>query len=68
MNPTKLIIEARREAYSTEYTEQTMTVAELREYLEQFDENLPVYLSHDNGYTYGAITEHRINEYYEDEE
>ena len=32
-----------------------MTVGELIRYLEDFDEDTPVYLKHDNGYTYGGI-------------
>lgn len=30
-------------------------MAELIEYLEQFDGDLPVYLNNDNGYTFGSI-------------
>ena len=33
----------------------TMTVGELREALEEFDDDAKVILSHDNGYTYGGI-------------
>lgn len=63
-------IEARREGYSIDQIYRTMTVGELIAYLEQFDEDAPVYLSHDNGYTYGGITEGRIEEDYigEDED
>jgi hypothetical protein len=39
-----------------------MTVGELIEYLEQFDEDTKVYLSNDNGYTYGSITESSFEE------
>ena len=54
---TKLFIDAVREAYSPKQIRRTMTVGELQAYLEQFDEDTPVYLSHDRGYTYGSITE-----------
>lgn len=35
----------------------TLTVGELKRYLEGFDENLPIVLSFDRGYTYGHIDE-----------
>lgn len=50
-------IEAKREGYSINQVRNTMTVGELIVYLEQFDEDDKVYLSHDNGYTYGGISE-----------
>lgn len=59
---TKIIIEARREGYGTDQIKKTMTVGELIAQLEEYDENAPVYLSHDNGYTYGGITESRFEE------
>lgn len=66
---TVLKIEARREGYSINQIESTMTVGELVEYLQNFDEDTPIYLSHDYGYTYGGITEYRIEEdYIEDDE
>lgn len=52
----EVIIAARREGYSTDQVFRTMTVSELIEYLEQFNGDAKVYLSHDNGYTYGGIT------------
>lgn len=57
-----LFIEGRREGYSTEQIRRTMTVGELIEYLGQFDEDTEVYLSNDNGYTYGSITESSFEE------
>ena len=50
----KLIILAQRESYGMEDV-RTMTVRELREALEEFDDNAEVILSHDSGYTYGGI-------------
>lgn len=52
----KLYIETRREGYAPEQCRDTMTVEELIGYLEQFDGDTKVYLSNDNGYTYGSIT------------
>lgn len=37
----------------------TLTVGELKEFLEDYEDDTPVILSHDRGYTYGAI--HRYN-------
>lgn len=34
-----------------------MTVGEMINFLGDFDEDQKIYLSHDNGYTYGSITE-----------
>lgn len=52
-----LKIEARRECYSIDQIYSTMTVGELISYLEQLDEEMPVYFSHDNGYTFGSVNE-----------
>ena len=50
----RLIILAMRESYGKDDL-RTMTVRELREALEEFDDDAKVILSHDNGYTYGGI-------------
>ena len=52
----KLFIEGRREGYSPAQCKKTMTVGELIEYLQIFNEEDEVYLKNDNGYTYGSIT------------
>lgn len=64
----EIIIEAVREGYGTDQVERTMTAGELIAWLEQYDENTPVYLSHDNGYTYGGITEEKFSERETEEE
>lgn len=56
-----VIIEAERTGYEPEQCGETMTVGELIELLEGYDEDTPVYLSHDNGYSYGAINECNID-------
>lgn len=63
-----LFIEGRREGYAVDQIRHTMTVGELIAYLEQFDEDTPVYLNNDNGYTYGSITEGSFEVSYEEEE
>ena len=55
-----LYIEGRRSGYSPDSCGKTLTVGELIEILSDFDEDLPVYLRNDNGYTYGNITERTI--------
>lgn len=63
-----ICIEAKREGYSLNQIENTMTVGELKDWLEQYDDNALVYLSHDNGYTYGGITPRDFAEDYEEVE
>lgn len=50
-----LTIDGRREGYAPSQISSTMTVGELIDYLSQFDEELPVMINNDNGYTYGSI-------------
>lgn len=56
----KLIINTLREGYGIDQVRRTMTVGELKEFLEDWDEDTEIYLAFDNGYTYGGITEYRI--------
>lgn len=51
-----LFIEGRRNGYSPEQCGNTFTVKDLIEELQGYDEDMPVYLSNDNGYTYGNVT------------
>lgn len=62
----RLIISAMRESYGKDDV-RTMTVAELIAALEEFDDDMPVILSHDSGYTYGGIR-YELMEEEEDEE
>ncbi len=57
----KLIIETEREGYATDQVEKTMTVGELIELLHYYDEDAPVYLSFDGGYTYGGLRAGRFD-------
>ena len=56
-----LTIETHRSGYSVGQCGRTLSVAELIDYLSQWDENTPVYFSNDNGYTYGSISFDDIN-------
>lgn len=49
-------IDTTRTHYSaTSAAERTLTVGELRELLDQFDDDTPVVFRNDNGYTYGSL-------------
>lgn len=57
-----MVIEARRTDYSVDQvlsSRSCMTVGELKQMLEAYDEDdpTPVVFSHDNGYTYGPLQE-----------
>lgn len=63
----KLIIIANKDAYSTRDVCGTMTVGDLKAFLEDLEDDTPIYLSFDRGYTYGALKESRMDiEYGED--
>lgn len=71
MSKPVIIIEAKREGYTIEQAEnerEAITVGELMQMLEDFDEDAKVYISNDNGYTYGSVTEYRIREDWVDED
>lgn len=57
-----VMIENSRTGYTPRQCGRTFTVGELIEFLEQFDEDTPVYLSNDGGYTYGSISENCMEE------
>lgn len=59
---TAILINARREGYSLEECSNTMTVGQLIAMLSEFDEDAPVVLSHDGGYTFGSIQESDLSE------
>lgn len=63
----KLIINAMHEGYALDQIKSTMTVAELKAFLDDYDDETPIYLSFDNGYTYGGIEDYKF-ELTEDEE
>jgi len=65
---SKVLINAKRNGYGTDQCGHTMTVGELIEYLQQFEEDAPVYLKHDGGYTFGSITAGDIEENDDDQE
>ena len=60
-----LTMKAEREGYAPDQIARTMTVGELIEFLNNFDEDEKIYLSHDNGY---GITAYRFEEIDEEAE
>lgn len=56
----KIIINTMREGYGLDQIKRTMTAGELKALLDDYDDETPIYLSFDNGYTYGGITEERV--------
>ena len=63
-----LTMKAEREGYAPDQIARTMTVGELIEFLNNFDEDEKIYHSHDNGYTYGGINAYRFEEIDEEAE
>lgn len=64
----KLIIVTNRDSYSTNDIYNTMTVGDLKAFLEDLEDDTPIYLSFDGGYTYGAIRDDRMEVEYGDED
>lgn len=56
-----LKIEVRRDAYSPSEIGNTLTVGELISILENYDEGMPVIMSHDSDYSYGGIVADNID-------
>ncbi len=67
MSKRAVILNTSRDGYSIGQIRKTMTVGELIEMLEcSFDDDEKIYLSFDNGYTYGGISETDFLEHEED--
>ncbi len=56
------MIDTGRDSYTPAQCDATLTVKELMDILEGFDPDQPVYLRNDNGYTYGFLSDDRIDE------
>lgn len=66
---TFVAIEGNRTGYTPgQVVRKTMTVGELKEHLEYFNEDTPIMLRNDDGYTYGEITSDDVQESYMDDE
>lgn len=64
----RLMFNTKREGYGIDQIRRTMTVGELIDFLSQYDEETPVYMSFDGGYTYGGFIESRFEESYDEDE
>ena len=63
-----IVFEASRDGYGIDQVaDKAMTVGELISFLQDFDEDRLVILSHDRGYTYGVISEDYAMDYQEKE-
>ena len=60
----RVIISTRKDGYSLRQIRNTMNVGELKALLEEFNDDSPIYLSFDDGYTYGGLSRHDIEEDY----
>jgi hypothetical protein len=58
-----LIYPAEKETSTLQEIRHTTTVGALIDFLKGYDEDLPIVLSFDGGYTYGSIDEFRIQEW-----
>ena len=63
-----VFINANNNGYEPSQCGPTLTVGELIELLSYFDEDQPVYLRFDNGYTYGSLSEDDLIEEVGEEE
>ncbi len=61
MTREALFINANNNGYEPSQCGRTITVGELINLLSDFDEDRPVYLRFDDGYTYGSIGEYDFN-------
>lgn len=64
----RLFIEGNRKGYKPEQCGKTLTVRELIEQLQQFDEDTEVYISNDEGYTFGSLNQWSLTEDWDDEQ
>lgn len=63
MKKTVIMIDGTRDTYSPEnIVDDTIKVGNLIALLEEYDEDTPVMLINDNGYTYGGIHGYTIDE------
>lgn len=67
MGKKYVTIETSREGYAPSQLHDHLTVGELISILRDFNEDMPVIFSNDDGYTYGDIHPYDINEYEDNE-
>lgn len=57
-----ITFEVEREGYTRGQVGAPITVGELREFLEQYEDDTLIFLSHDRGYTYGTLRLSEVEE------
>jgi len=63
-----ITFEVEREGYTRGQVYAPITVGELREFLEQYEDDTLIFLSHDRGYTYGTLRLSEVEESWEVED
>lgn len=65
-----VVFEASRRGYGIDQIAdyEAMTIGELKELLDEFDDDVLFVLSHDNGYTYGSVSRWMMYTAHEDED
>lgn len=56
----RVFISGKRNGYDPEQCGRTLTAGELIELLSEVDEDTPIYIKNDNGYSFGSITEYDL--------
>lgn len=64
----RVIIETFSQGYTFSQVDNTMTVGELIQLLQEYDENAKIYLSYDNRYTVSGLTSSMIESEEADED
>ena len=64
---TYVTLATNRDGYAPDQCGKTLTVQQLIDLLSGFEPEAKIYLSNDNGYTYGAIRDYSFDEKYEDD-
>jgi len=65
---TYVTLATSRDGYSPDQCGKTLTVQQLIDILSGFEPESKIYLSNDNGYTYGAIRDYSFDEIYEEDD
>lgn len=67
INMECLIFEAENSGYNPGQVKNALTVKELKECLDKYDDNTKVYLSFDDGYTYGRLPKPHLEDWPDDD-
>lgn len=56
-----VFIDGHSNGYTPKQCGDTLTVGELMQALCEYEDDIPVYIRHDNGYSYGSVLDEFIN-------